>query len=434
MSINTFKLSDAGKRMSQLTGVRAILKDIGDALRTTPGKNMINLSAGNPVVLPEVRDLWIRIAHELADQPEFPLVVGRYGASQGYEPFIQAIVTEFNKRYKLKLTEKNVLVTPGTQAIIFYAANAYGGNFEDKLKQVVLPLCPDYTGYGGVTLNPEAVVSYRPNLEIDEKSHRFKYRPDFKTLEINQNTGCVIFSRPSNPTGNVLSDQEVKKIADQSLAYNVPIILDSAYGPPIPALHFTPMTPVFGPNIVHCMSFSKAGLPGERLGVAIGPAEIIEVLQAFQANVCIHSSRFGQALAAEAIKSGALAQISEQVIQPFYRKKFSVLEQAVDQNFSKELPWFLHRGEGALFAWLWCKDLPISSWELYRKLKASGVVIVPGKPFFPGLKQDWKHSDECIRISLTASDDHIQNGIAKIGQTISELYAQGGPDRDGLVS
>jgi valine--pyruvate aminotransferase len=84
-------------------------------------------------------------------------------------------------------------------------------------------------------------------------------------------------------------------------------------------LNFTEMTPVFGDNILHCMSLSKAGLPGERIGIAIGDAKLIGVLEAFQANMSLHSSRYGQAIAARAIDSGALAEIATRVIRPFTR-------------------------------------------------------------------------------------------------------------------
>ena len=49
-------------------------------------------------------------------------------------------------------------------------------------------------------------------LDIDEINHHFKYRPDFSQLIIDETTGCVIFSRPCNPSGNVLTEEEVKKI------------------------------------------------------------------------------------------------------------------------------------------------------------------------------------------------------------------------------
>ncbi|MEQ8385073.1 MAG: valine--pyruvate transaminase [Coleofasciculus sp. A1-SPW-01] len=418
-------LTQFGTQMSNLTGVRAIMKDIIETLRLGQGQEFINLSAGNPVILPEVEQLWRDCTAQLLASPEYGEVVCRYGSSQGYQPLIDAIAKDFNQRYGLSLTERNILITPGSQSIYFYGANAFGGYTQaGELKQIVLPLSPDYTGYGGVSLTPEALIAYKPSLEIDEAAHRYKYRPDFSQLKISQDTGCVIFSRPCNPTGNVLSDNEVRKIAELAAPNHVPVFIDSAYAPPFPALNFTDMTPIFGDNIIHCLSLSKAGLPGERIGVAIGDPDRIEILQSFQTNLCIHSSRYGQAIAAQAINSGALAEISVNVIRPYYQHKFTVLETALNQFMPKDLPWFLHRGEGAIFAWLWFKDLPITDWDLYQQLKQVGVIVVPGNTFFPGLRDNWEHQHQCIRISLTASDRELETAMQRLVKVTQQVYQQ----------
>jgi len=416
-------LTQFGTQMSHLTGVRAIMKDIIETLRAGNGQEFINLSAGNPVILPAVEQLWRDCTTELLASADYGEVVCRYGSSQGYQPLIEAIQRDFNQRYGLNLSDRNILITPGSQALYFYAANALGGYTPSgDLKQIVLPLSPDYTGYGGVTLIPEALVAYKPALDIDESAHRFKYRPDFSQLEINETTGFVLFSRPCNPTGNVLTDEEVQKIAALATPHNVPVLIDSAYAPPFPALNFTEMTPVFGGNIVHCMSLSKAGLPGERVGIAIGDEKVIQVLESFQTNLCIHSSRYGQAIAARAIASGALAEISTQVIRPYYQKKFTVVETSLDQAMPQDIPWFLHRGEGAIFAWLWLQDLPITDWEFYQQLKQVGVIVVPGSSFFPGLSENWPHKQQCVRISLTASNEEIAIGMQRLAQVVTKVY------------
>ncbi|MBW4425184.1 MAG: valine--pyruvate transaminase [Nostoc desertorum CM1-VF14] len=416
-------LTQIGAQMSNLTGVRAIMKDIIETLRAGAGQQFINLSAGNPLILPEVEQLWRDCTAQLLASPEYGEVVCRYGSSQGYAPLVEAIANDFNKRYGLKLTERNILITPGSQTLYFYAANTFGGYTPSgELKQIVLPLSPDYTGYGGVCLVPKALIAYKPTLDIDAAAHRFKYRPDFSQLTITENTGCVLFSRPCNPTGNVLTDDEVKKIAALAAPYNLPVLIDSAYAPPFPALNFTEMTPVFGDNILHCMSLSKAGLPGERVGIAIGDEKWIEVLECFQANISLHSSRYGQAIAALAINSGALVEISHSVIRPFYQNKFTVLETSLEQAMPKDLPWFLHRGEGAIFAWLWLQDLPISDWEFYQQLKQVGVIIVPGSSFFPGLKEEWAHKHQCFRISLTGTDEEIATAMQRLAKVAEEAY------------
>ncbi len=416
-------LSQFGSQMSQLTGVRAIMKDIIETLRNNAGKEFINLSAGNPVILPEVEQLWRDCTQELLDSDEYGEVVCRYGSSQGYAPLIEAIIKDFNTRYNLNLSERQILITGGSQALYLYAANAFGGYTRSgELRKIVLPLSPDYTGYGGVSLTPEALIAYKPTIEIDEEKHRFKYRPDFSQLQIDRQTGCVIFSRPCNPTGNVISDKEVRKIADLAASHNVPVLIDSAYAPPFPALNFTEMNPQFGDNIIHCMSLSKAGLPGERIGIAIGDPQLIEILEFFQTNACIHSSRYGQAIAARAISSGKLAHIAESVIRPHYQSKIEVLENTLDSAMPKDLPWYLHQGEGAIFAWLWLQDLPITDWQFYQELKQVGVIVVPGSTFFPGLREDWQHKQQCLRISLTATKAEIAEAMQRLAQVAQDVY------------
>ena len=423
-------LTQFGAQMSKLTGVRAIMKDINETLRAGKSREFINLSAGNPVILPEVEQLWRNCTAELLASSEYGEVVCRYGSSQGYRPLIEAVLNDFNGRYGLTLSDRNILITPGSQALYFLAANALGGYTQaGELKEIVLPLSPDYTGYGGVTLIPEALRAYRPTLELGPDPHRFKYRPDFSQLEITDKTGFVLFSRPCNPTGNVLTDEEVNRISALAAPHDAPILIDSAYAPPFPALNYADMTPVFGANRVHCMSLSKAGLPGERIGIAIGDAQVIQVLESFQTNLCIHSSRYGQAIAAIAIASGALADVSLTVIRPHYQDKFTTLETTLDEAMPKTIPWRLHRGEGAIFAWLWLQDLPMTDWQFYQELKQCGVIVVPGSPFFPGLREEWLHTQQCFRISLTATKEEIAIALRRLAELVDRVYGRSGtPD------
>lgn len=416
-------LSQFASQMSQLTGVRAIMKDVIETLRNSEAREFIDLSAGNPVILPEVEQLWRDCTQELLDSDQYGEVVCRYGSSLGYAPLIDAVVQDFNARYGLDLSDRNILITGGSQALYFYAANAFGGyTASGELKQILLPLSPDYTGYGGVNLTPEALLACKPTLEIDQDKHRFKYRPDLSQLQVNQQTGCIIFSRPCNPSGNVISDQEVTKIANLAANYDVPVLIDSAYGPPFPALNFAPMTPQFGDNIIHCMSLSKAGLPGERIGIAIGDPKLIGILESFQTNACIHSSRYGQAIAAKAISSGKLTHIATNVIRPHYQRKIEILERTLDATMP-DIPWYLHQGEGAIFAWLWLKDLPMTDWEFYQKLKQVEVIAVPGSNFFPGLQQAWQHKQECLRISLTATEAEIAEAMKRLAKIVKEVFS-----------
>jgi valine--pyruvate aminotransferase len=59
----------------------------------------------------------------------------------------------------------------------------------------------------------------------------------------------------------------------------------------------------------------------------------------------------------------------------------------------------IHKPEGAIFLWLWFKDLPITTELLYQRLKKRGVLMVPGDYFFPGLDKPWPHTHQCMRMN-----------------------------------
>lgn len=424
-------LTKFGDRMSRPSGVRAIMADIITTLKTGKDRDFINLSAGNPVILPEVEQLWRDCTSDLLASAEYGEVVCRYGATRGYGPLIDAVVGDLNQRLGLlgtsmELSDRHILITPSSQSLYFLAANAFGGYTDaGVLKRTVLPLSPDYTGYGDVPLYAESLLAYRPNLKLAPDQHRFKYQPNFDQLVIDDHTGLVIFSRPSNPTGNVISDEDVHHIVQLAEPHHVPVFIDSAYASPFPALNFTDMSLILAPNVVHCMSLSKAGLPGERVGIAVGHPAVMQVLEAFLTNLCLHSSRYGQAIAARAIRSGALADISLQVIRPHYQAKLTVLQHTLDQVMPSDIPWFLHLGEGSIFAWIWLQDLPITDWDFYQMLKTVDVLIVPGHSFFPGLPEEWEHTHQCFRISLTDTKERIAIAMERFAQMVKQVYAAG---------
>lgn len=419
----TPELSIHGTRMSRLTGVRAIMEDIRQTQAAAPNDPWINLSPGNPVVLPEVQAMWRAHARTVTDSNDFGEIVCRYGESHGYRPLLEAVVDLFNAQYGWGITQDNVLITPGSQSSLFAAANCFcGHDTNGQLRKLLLPLSPDYTGYDGICLNEDALVSVPPDIEMID-AHAFKYVPDVNRLQIDRTIGAVMFSRPCNPSGNVIRGEEVVRIVALARKSDVPVFIDAAYGPPFPNLAFVDIEPFCSDNIVYSMSLSKAGLPGERIGIAIGPTRYLDVMRAFLTNAVIHSSRFGQSLAARAIASGELVRVSRTVIAPYYWKKFELMRRLLTESMP-DVDWHLHKFEGALFAWLWLKDLPVTDIELYNEIKRERVFVVPGSFFFARTDENWKHRRECVRISLTANDEEIAKGVGAIARVTARLYGK----------
>ncbi|CAA6809311.1 MAG: Valine--pyruvate aminotransferase (EC [uncultured Thiotrichaceae bacterium] len=133
------------------------------------------------------------------------------------------------------------------------------------------------------------------------------------------------------------------------------------------------------------------------------------------------SGNLGPALSTEWFKSGEILTLSEQHIKPFYQQR---AQQAVQwfKDAMGDLPFHIHKPEGAIFLWLWFEGLPISSQLLYERLKQRGVLIIPGQNFFPGIEPGWKHTQECIRVSYAQEESVVREGIRLIAEEVARAY------------
>ena len=76
---------------------------------------------------------------------------------------------------------------------------------------------PEYIGYANQSLGSEIFESVKPRIELIG-DHDFKYRVDFDSLRVGDDTAAICVSRPTNPTGNVLTDGEVSHLAELARA------------------------------------------------------------------------------------------------------------------------------------------------------------------------------------------------------------------------
>ena len=286
-----------------------------------------------------------------------------------------------------------------------------------------MPLAPEYIGYADLGLTDDLFIATKPKIELLGDDY-FKYHIDFDKLHIDETIGAICISRPTNPTGNVITDQELAKLADLAVRHDVPLIIDSAYGLPFPRMIFTEAEPLWNENIIVCLSLSKLGLPAVRTGIVVARREIIRTLTGMNAIMSLTPTNFGAALAERLVMSGEMTTISKQLMQPFYRRKKDKTVAVVKEKFAG-IPCRMHIPEGAMFLWLWFKDLPISSLELYERLKEHGVLVVSGHYFFPGLRESWQHTNECLRVTYSQDDDDVGKGLAIIAEVVQKVYKTG---------
>ena len=414
-------LSLFGERFSAGAGILSLMDDLGNALAAG---DMIMMGGGNPGHVPEVQEILRKQLQTLADTPvQFQKLIGIYDPPPGKKEFLEALATMLNEEYGWPVTTENICLTNGSQGGFFLLFNMLAGDFADgRKKKILLPLAPEYIGYADLGLSSQFFKAVRPKIEYRERD-LFKYRVDFDAITIADDIGALCVSRPTNPTGNVLTDDEVQGLAALAEQHGIPLILDNAYGVPFPGIIYTEATPIWNENIIVCKSLSKFGLPAARTGIIIASPEVIRILSGINAILNLAPGSFGVMLTTEIIRNREIIRLSREVIQPFYRRKMEKALACV-REFFVGIDYKVHVPEGAMFLWIWFRDLPISSRTLYERLKKRRVLVVSGDYFFPGLDEEWRHTRECIRITYSQNDDDVRSGLEIIGDEVRLIVQQ----------
>jgi valine--pyruvate aminotransferase len=169
------------------------------------------------------------------------------------------------------------------------------------------------------------------------------------------------------------------------------------------------------------MSLSKLGLPGSRTGIVIANEEVIKAISGINAISSLAPGGFGATLVLDLISSGEIIRLSQEVIKPYYRQKAKLAVAQLQAELA-DVDFYIHKPEGAMFLWLWFKGLPITSQELYERLKRRGVLVVPGHYFFPGLQEEWRHRHECIRVTYSQDQAMVRAGLRIIAEEVRKAY------------
>ena len=426
-----YSFSDFGKKLTGHSGILQLMDDLGRPLPA--GVTPYRLGGGNPARVPEAETMFRReMERIMVEEGGFEKLISLYDPPQGRIGFIDAMAKFLSETYGWKVGPENIAITNGSQSAFFYLFNLFSGTFTgtngvEHKKKILFPLVPEYVGYADQGLEPDLMVSIPARCEYyDDRS--FKYFIDFELLEsylANHNdVGAMCVSRPTNPTGNVLTDTEIHRLAALATKYDIPLFVDNAYGLPFPDIVFIDeAAPYWDESVVLSMSLSKIGLPSLRTGIIVATPEIASAMANVNAIAALASGSGGQAIAQNCIASGEIVEVAKNYVQPFYQKKS---QQAVAwiREFFDGGDFWIHRSEGAIFLWLYLRDLKITTLELYRKLKDRGVVTVPGEYFFFGVEEPavtcHGHYDKCLRVNYSGPEDEVREGL----RLLAEIYKE----------
>lgn len=417
----SLKLSQFGERVCRNTGILSLMEDLGHAL--SGQEKVYMLGGGNPALIPSVSTIWEEILRELSrDSDTLAKVLGHYDPPQGRPSFLKALAEYFNRHYNWAITAENIAITNGSQSGYFMLFNMLGGKASDgRERRILFPICPDYIGYADQVLDPQTFVSAQPQINLISP-HEFKYSVNFSNLPL-QNVAAIVCSRPTNPSGNVLTKQELEHLAQIAMEQDCYLIVDNAYGWPFPGIMFTNDAPIFTPQIVHSFSLSKFGLPGCRTGIFVGPPEIIRALAAGNAVTSLANGNLGPEIATRLIEQDLVDSLVREEVTPFYQRRAHQAREWLTKFLRDDIPWRLHQAQGSLFLWLWLENLPLTTKELYSRLKTKNVFVVPGEYFFFGLNNSsWKHSTECLRLNYSQPESVVEEGLKILAEEVNSLY------------
>jgi len=381
------EVSRFGRKIAETSGIGQLMGDLGIAY--SQGRNILMLGGGNPAHIPKVQQCFRSSMEKLLrNGAEFERAIGNYDPPGGNREFIEAVSALLRSELGWNIRPENIALTNGSQTAFFILFNIFAGAFEGR-------------------------------AHIDD--HIFKYHVNFDKINITDEIGAICVSRPTNPTGNVLTDAEIERLNELACANDIPLIIDNAYGMPFPNIIFTEAKAVWNEHTIFCMSLSKLGLPALRTGIVIANEEVVGMISRMNAVMSLAPGSMGAAIARDLVRTGEIINLSRNVITPYYQQKVRTTLELVYEELDGT-DFHVHKPEGAFFLWLWFPNLPITNSELYERLKARGVLIVPGHYFFPGFKEKWQHKNECIRVNYSQDAKTVAAGVKIIAEEVKRAY------------
>lgn len=416
------KFSSYAQHYSSESGIVQLMQDL--TIAAPPGGQLYPMGGGNPAHIPEVEDALRQIASEVVDDTKrFTQMVGDYDAPQGHERFRAALAERLSGLFNQPLSASNIAITNGSQASFEILFNAFAGAFSDgSWRHIELPITPEYVGYNDMGRQARPILRSTPARIDLIGDQQFKYGIDLDRFELNVRTsGAVCLSRPTNPSGNVVTDAELTHVAQQCAVTEVPLIIDGAYGLPFPGMIYTQATPFWDDNTILCLSLSKLGLPGVRTGIIVAATQVTELIRNANAINGLAPTRVGPELVLPLLSNHRLDELCETVIRPHYLSKQSLALNTLLEA-AKGLPIRVHRADGAMFLWVWFENLPGGTQKLYELAAAEGVVTVAGHHFFQGLTRQWQHANECLRVNYAGDPNTVETGIKRLITLARRLY------------
>lgn len=350
------------------------------------GKEIISLGLGEPDF--ETPDYVVKATMK-AMQDGFT----HYSATMGWPELRKLIAEDCNKSYGSEYTANDIVVTPGIKAAVYFALAA----LLEPNDEIIL-ISPYYVSY------PAMVKLAEPTAKIINVTLNKDFTLDTEKLKaaFNDKTKAILINTPNNPTGMVLSKEEVELVVELSKKYNSYIISDEVYEKLVYSGYKHTSFGLYQDikdKLIICNGYSKShAMTGWRLGYAIGSHDVIVKINKLQQHINTNTCTFVQVGACSIYQN-----------EPIHIKPYvSELENRISY-FDSELNKLDYinavKPKAGFFYFVDISNVGVDSNTFCADLlKKTGIASTPGVAFGP----EW---DQYVRFSIAVPMSTLERAV-----------------------
>ncbi|WP_173916327.1 pyridoxal phosphate-dependent aminotransferase [Halobacillus sp. Marseille-Q1614] len=330
----------------------------------------------------------------------------KYTPAGGIPPLKDAIIQKMKKDQDLTYAQSQVIVTTGAKHALFTLFQV----LLNKGDEVIVP-APYWVSYPEQIKLAEGVPVV---IETSEKQ-QFKLTPEQLEESITEKTKAVIINSPSNPTGMMYTEEELKALGEVCLKNNILIVSDEIYEKLIytktPHVSMAQLSEDLYKQTVIINGVSKShSMTGWRIGYALGNAEIIKAMS----NLASHSTS----------NPTSVAQYAALAAYTGSDEKVEEMKDAFSERLEKLHQWLVdipgvhcEKPEGAFYLFPNVKEAAdncgfnsVDDW-VTALLDEEKVALVPGSGF---------GSPENVRLSYATSLEQLEEAAARIKKFVEK--------------
>ena len=327
----------------------------------------------------------------------------QYTGNRGLPALLELVSRYLSERFSLDYDPKHILITVGGSEAIDLALRAC----VEQGDEILIP-DPAYVSYSPlVTMSDGTPV----HVECHEEDN-FVLKPEYLEKAITDKTKAIILTYPNNPTGAIMTAEELEAIAKVIIKHDLLVITDEIYAELTYGKKHASIASIPGmkERTVYIGGFSKAfAMTGWRLGFACAPAEIDDAMFKIHQYGMLCAPITSQYAAVEALKDGlsdGFATVEEMHDSYDKRRKFVL-------HSLKEIGLHCFEPQGAFYAFPSVKSTGLNS-EAFadRLLREQKVAVVPGNAF-------GKFGEHNVRLSYATSMNALSEAFERTAVFLS---------------